>query len=132
MSTQATSPSLSKWWCAIGNTSKIVECVMKNGIVRPKEEERLMYNFFGDNAEEMEMIAQCESGKKQFLANGEVVTSHTNDYGYFQVNERWIPKAESLGLDIMTLEGNFAMARIIYGIQGYKAWVCSKIVGVYD
>ena len=125
INTNATS---AKWWCPLGN--EIVICEPRDGLILPPLEEVLLLQFFGDIRDEMRKIAHCESRKRQFLNNGDVVKSSTKDWGYFQINERWIPKAEELGLDIMSLEGNFAMARIIFSIQGFKAWTCAHLTGV--
>lgn len=69
-------------------------------------------------------IAECESGVRHFLANGEVIRSHTSDSGLYQVNDIWLPEAKRLGLDINTVEGNIAMAKHIKEVQGLSAWVC--------
>jgi hypothetical protein len=116
------------WWCPLGN--EIVACEMRDGIVQPPEDEVLLLIFFGEMRDIFRSIAKCESGNKQFYTNGQVIKSRTMDYGYLQINERWIPKAESLGLDIMTLRGNITMGYLIWQWQGLKAWTCSRLIGI--
>lgn len=74
----------------------------------------------------MVQVAMCESGMRQFDANGEVVRGiyHPPDTGLFQVNSAvWGKKAIELGYDIFTLEGNIKMAQYILKVQGLNAWV---------
>lgn len=70
-------------------------------------------------------IARCESGLKQFKDNSnEVIQGPTRDYGLFQIHYTNIPKAEELGYDVMTIDGNIKMARYLYEHGGKKHWVC--------
>ncbi len=71
-------------------------------------------------------IAECESGTKQFYDNGSLVVSKTNDYGIFQINGQWKKKAQSLGYDIMTEEGNIGFALWLYHQHGLKDWRASE------
>ncbi len=73
-------------------------------------------------------IAQCESGIRQYNGSGEVIRSHTADSGLFQINDVWLTKAQELGYDINTVEGNIAMAQHIKEVQGLRAWSCYKKV----
>ena len=74
-------------------------------------------------------IAVCESGGRQFNENGGVVrgVSHTADIGKYQINMSvWAGEAQRLGFDIMTEEGNEAMALELYQRAGTAPWVSSK------
>ncbi len=56
-------------------------------------------------------------------------TNGTYDIGWFQVNSSWLPKAQSLGYDVYTEEGNYAMALWIYrNAGGIRNWVCNSKV----
>lgn len=73
-------------------------------------------------------IATCESGLKQWKADGSVVRGivDKDDTGLFQINNRyWKDDAIRLGLDYENnIEDNVRMARHIYDTQGVTAWVC--------
>ena len=75
-------------------------------------------------------VARCESGMRQFKG-GEVIKNTANrngtvDYGVFQINSIHLPTAQKLGIDIMTLEGNIEMAKVILKSQGLNAWNPSR------
>ena len=102
-------------------------------IAEPHEEEIKVINVedlirqtFPEAPDTMVSVANCESGLKQFDSRGQVITSHTKDFGILQINEKfWDLKAKELGLDYKgSLEDNLKMARHIYDVQGKKAWVC--------
>ena len=113
------------WWCGLGN--EIVQCELREGIVQPPEDEVFLLQFFGDSRDLMRGIGKCESGNKQFQANGKVIVSPTNDYGYFQINEKiWLLYSKELRLNIMEMRDNFAMARIILAQRGLSAWSASQ------
>jgi len=82
--------------------------------------------FVQKNAKQLARIQKCESGGIHYTEKKEVLKSRTSDYGRWQINEKWIPVAESLGYDIMTPEGNELMMYHILSVQGLKAWVCYK------
>jgi len=90
-----------------------------------KTPQDLILEAFGQS-EPFVSIARCESGIRQFTANGDVIRSRTNDVGLFQVNlKTWEKKSKELGIDIYTLEGNVIMAKVIYDQQGISAWNAS-------
>ena len=71
----------------------------------------------------LERIAACESTgdvhgtPRQFLPNGQVLRGYPNpdDIGELQINApTWQKKAESLGYDIYTQEGNITMGKWIF------------------
>lgn len=74
-------------------------------------------------------IAQCESGGKQFNADGTVVENPiTHDYGLFQIHESWLPTAKKMGLDVI----NSPMDNIEFALwlsnkdPGFTDWSASK------
>jgi len=78
----------------------------------------------------MAAIAQCESRFRQYNAEtgsvlrGEVVHE---DVGVMQVNETYHKKvADSLGLNLHTMEGNVSYARYLYEREGTVPWNSSK------
>lgn len=108
-------------------------CFTKTAIAEPHREEVRVYDVedlirktFPENPDVMVAVAKCESGMRQFYPNGEIVTSHTRDFGLMQINEKyWDAKSKELGLDYKNnLEDNLKMARLIYEAQGENAWVC--------
>lgn len=74
-------------------------------------------------------IAQCESQSRQFNSDGTVHRGEQNpkDIGLYQINEYWNgDEAKSLGLDIYTVEGNTAMALVLYKRNGLRDWEWSR------
>lgn len=82
--------------------------------------------YKGWDADLMTAIFTCESGLKQFKADGSPVQSHTNDWGIAQINELvWDETAKQLGLDYKnSVEDNIKMAIVVHRLQGNSAWVC--------
>ena len=73
-------------------------------------------------------IAKCESGNRQFNADGSVLRGKVNpqDIGEFQINEKYHLQASiKLGYDIYTQSGNEAYAMYLYRTQGVKPWIHS-------
>jgi hypothetical protein len=76
----------------------------------------------------MQRIAQCESRGQHFTKEGRVVRGKRNpqDTGLFQINAVvWAKKAEALGYNIRTPEGNAQMARYIFEHYGSAPWQSS-------
>jgi hypothetical protein len=76
----------------------------------------------------MQRIAQCESRGQHFTKDGKVVRGKRNpqDTGLFQINAVvWAKKAEELGYNIHTPEGNEQMARYIFENYGSAPWQSS-------
>lgn len=67
-------------------------------------------------------VARCESRTGHWDANGNVVIGITGDIGKWQISPIHLPEATSLGIDVYTLEGNDAFARILYRRSGLKPW----------
>lgn len=95
---------------------------------QPKSVEEKIENIFGSEAEVMKKIFTCESGLKQFNQKGEVIKSHTGDYGIAQINAlSWDKTAQELGLDYKNSEDdNLKLAKHILDTSGKSAWVCYK------
>ena len=76
----------------------------------------------------MQRIAQCESRGQHFAKDGKVVRGKRNpqDTGLFQINAVvWAKKAEELGYNIRSPEGNEQMARYIFENYGSVPWQSS-------
>lgn len=74
-------------------------------------------------------IAYCESGNRQFYANGSLVIGRIDhdDRGRFQINRRYHGKAaRAMGLDLDTDEGNTAYALALFKKEGTRPWLASK------
>jgi len=73
-------------------------------------------------------IARCESTFRQFDADGRVIRGKVNngDVGVMQINEKYNgDKANELGYDIYTVEGNLEFARYLYDKYGTNPWSSS-------
>lgn len=73
-------------------------------------------------------IATCESGPRQFAANGLPLYAGTDDemVGVFQIDSSiHTAPALALGFDITTLAGNMGYARYLYGAEGTDPWISS-------
>jgi hypothetical protein len=74
---------------------------------------------------EMIGIAKCESGFRQFNADGTVLRGGAGKQylGIFQFSESiHVPKAQSMAYDLYTVEGNIAYARHVYRTSGTNPW----------
>lgn len=92
---------------------------------RPVEER--VRSYFAD-APILAEVARCESGFTHINSKGDVVRGRVNknDIGVMQINTGYHgEKAEELGYDIMTLEGNMAFARYLYNKYGTDPWSAS-------
>jgi hypothetical protein len=97
-------------------------------IPRPITLEDYVREYFRDNPVLAE-IARCESQNRQFGKSGKVIRGKTNpeDVGIMQINEKYqAERAEKLGFDIYTLEGNMAYAKWLYEKEGVKPWLSSS------
>jgi hypothetical protein len=73
-------------------------------------------------------IAQCESRGQHFTKEGRVVRGkqHAADLRLFQINTVvWGTKAQELGYDLHTPEGNTNMARCLFDNYGSVPWQSS-------
>ena len=74
-------------------------------------------------------IARCESTFSQFDKNGEVVRGKVNraDVGVMQINEKYhSEKADKLGYNLHTIDGNIAYAKYLYEKYGAQPWRASS------
>lgn len=74
-------------------------------------------------------IARCESTFSHLNKDGEIVRGKVNksDLGLMQINEYYhADRAERLGIDLKTLEGNMAYAKDLYEREGSKPWNSSS------
>lgn len=93
----------------------------------PDEVKQELKIHFAD-APIMVEIARCESQFRHYMADGSTLRGRVDnaDTGVFQINKRFHEKrAVSLGLDINTLAGNIAYARLLYEEQGTRPWNAS-------
>jgi hypothetical protein len=74
-------------------------------------------------------ISRCESTFRQVDKDGETLRGKVNksDLGLMQVNAYYHgEKAEELGFDLMTVDGNLAYAKYLYEKEGTTPWNSSK------
>ncbi|MDD5050260.1 MAG: hypothetical protein PHV93_00770 [Candidatus Pacebacteria bacterium] len=74
-------------------------------------------------------VARCESQFRQFGTDGKIIRGEVNkhDVGLMQINEGYhAEQAEKLGLDLYTLDGNIAYAKVLYEKEGTAPWSASK------
>jgi len=74
-------------------------------------------------------IAFCESSFRQYDQNGKILKGKVNkgDIGVMQINKYYhADKAEELGDDLNTVEGNMAYAKYLYEKEGTKPWDSSS------
>jgi hypothetical protein len=83
-----------------------------------------------DFSPRMVKIVNCESGLKQFEADGTVVLSPTLDVGLFQINlKAHLKTSQRMGLDVInSLEDNYTYAKYLYAQSGEKPWVCAGMI----
>ncbi|TSC66926.1 MAG: hypothetical protein CEO19_428 [Parcubacteria group bacterium Gr01-1014_73] len=97
-------------------------------IVKPTQTlEELVRDYYGDMPILAE-VARCESQFRHFGKNGNIIRGIANakDVGVMQINEEYHSnKAETLGLDIYSLDGNLEYARYLYEKEGTKPWRAS-------
>jgi len=78
---------------------------------------------------EMQKVAWCESGNRQFNDDGSVLRGKVNpkDSGLFQINETYhLAQALKLGFDIHAIDGNIGYAMYLYEKNGLADWRYSK------
>ena len=95
---------------------------------KEKELEKQARLYFKDEPILVE-IARCESQFRQYDENGKVLKGKVNkgDIGLMQINKYYhAEKANSLGFDLKTVEGNMAYAKYLYNREGVKPWISSS------
>lgn len=74
-------------------------------------------------------IAKCESHFRHIGKNGQVIRGELTeeDVGVMQINEYFHEdRAEKLGIDLHTLEGNLTYAKWLYAKEGAVPWYSSS------
>lgn len=91
--------------------------------------EMVVENYTPSENEVLHAISFCESGHRQFNADGTVLRngSGSSAVGRWQIMESWWGEsASALGYDMYTEDGNKAMARYILDTMGIRAWEASR------
>jgi len=74
-------------------------------------------------------ISRCESGFRQYDKDGKPIIGLVNksDIGVMQINTYYHgERADKLGFDLTTIDGNLGYARYLYGKYGSDPWVSSS------
>ncbi|MDP3803921.1 MAG: hypothetical protein Q8Q87_00045 [Candidatus Omnitrophota bacterium] len=77
----------------------------------------------------MAEIAKCESRFRHLGRNGKVLRGEVarEDLGVMQINEFYHEeRADKLGIDLHTLDGNLAYAKWLYNKEGTAPWFASS------
>ncbi|MEN9649509.1 MAG: hypothetical protein RL094_476 [Candidatus Parcubacteria bacterium] len=77
----------------------------------------------------MAEIARCESHFRQYAKDGSTFRGVVNnkDVGIMQVNEYYhLARAQKLGIDLYSVEGNLQYALRLFNEQGSQPWVSSS------
>ena len=125
--TAATGTDMVSTSTAPGVSSRIEEQAVTK-IPTSKELEKKAKAFFKDDPILVD-IARCESRFRQLDKDGNVLRGVINkgDLGLMQINEYYhAEKAEELGLDLKTVEGNMTYAKYLYDHEGGQPWVSSS------
>lgn len=97
-------------------------------VVQPLTLEEYVRLYYYD-APILAEIARCESRFRHLGANGRVIRGELSyeDVGVMQINEFYHEeRAEKLGLNLHTLDGNLAYAKWLYGKEGVTPWLSSS------
>lgn len=78
-------------------------------------------------ADALSAIARCESGGQQFEPNGILKRNRLSGaMGKYQFLPFHLRRAQSLGMDLRTLKGNEAYARVVFREEGTTPWNASR------
>lgn len=94
---------------------------------RPLTLEEYVREYYQDTPV-LALIAKCESSFRHLGWNGKVLRGETapEDLGVMQINEFYHEeRANALGLDLHTLDGNLAYAKWLYNKEGTLPWYSS-------
>lgn len=97
-------------------------------VANPVTLEEHVKDYFKDTPI-MAEIAKCESTFRQLTKDGRILRGEINraDVGVMQINELYHAKrAQGLGFDIKTLDGNLAYAKWLYEKEGTRPWSSSR------
>jgi len=109
-------------------TSTQVLTVQENTKIKPLTTKGIVLEYFSD-IPIMVDVARCESHFRHTEKDGSIKRGVANrhDVGVMQINELYhLKKAERLGIDIYSLEGNLAFARYLYEKEGARPWLASS------
>lgn len=96
-------------------------------ITKPITLEKYVREYFAETPILAE-VARCESTFRQVGKDGQPLRGIVNksDVGLMQVNEYYHgQKAEDLGYDLTTVNGNLAYAKYLYDKEGLAPWSAS-------
>lgn len=108
-------------------TSDTNVAVRERMLDKPITLESYVREYFTDEPVLAE-IARCESTFRHLDRDGRILRgkANRNDVGVMQINEIYHgDKADALGFDIYTLEGNMGFAKYLYDKYGVKPWQAS-------
>ena len=112
----------------MATTTQVTEVHEVKTAFAPITIETYVRNYFSDTPILAE-VARCESAFRQFDSKGNPIRGIENasDVGMMQINEYYHgERAEKLGHDLDTLEGNLAFAKFLYKKQGTAPWSASR------
>ena len=101
--------------------------IAPSSVKDPKDMEAYLRDTYADTPLLVD-IARCESTFRHYGKNGTIIRGKANadDVGVMQINELYHKdRAEKLGMDIYTIEGNVAYAKFLYEKYGSKPWSSS-------
>ena|SRR3990167_95710 len=82
---------------------------------------------FADLPQFLQEISFCESGARQYYANGKLVIGPYGEIGFFQIMPKvWGKKAKELKLDLKDPNDNMTFALWLHSEYGTKPWLASK------
>ena len=100
----------------------------QKAIVKPITLQAYVREYFSETPVLAEIV-RCESGFRQIDATtGKLLRGQVNksDVGLMQVNEYYHEqKAQDLGFDLSTINGNLDYAKYLYDKEGTKPWSAS-------
>lgn len=101
--------------------------VVEEGVKKVETVEEYVREYFADTPILAE-IAFCESTMRHFDENGDVLRGvvDNDDLGVMQINTRYHgEKAEELGIDLHSINGNLEYAKYLYEQKGTQPWKAS-------
>jgi len=93
-----------------------------------KDVENQVREYFAD-IPIMIAISKCESQYRQYEKDGSIFRGIVNnkDVGVMQINEYYhLDRAQKLGIDLYTVQGNMQYARLLYSEYGTDPWSSSE------
>jgi len=99
-----------------------------SAIESPVTLEKYVQNYFAETPV-LARVSKCESQYRQFDVSGQILRGRVNgaDVGLMQINEKYhATKAQALGLDLETIDGNLAYAKHLYEAEGTTPWGASS------